>query len=71
MFRGIDTRIDVTGSTDQIWNGSYPVICAIVEGNEAAHTIMSLGGQYSLLLQIPLVHIYILDMTPKQNNGFG
>lgn len=43
-FRGIDTRIEVTGSTVQIWNGSYPVICAIVEDNEAAHTIMSLGG---------------------------
>jgi hypothetical protein len=43
-FRGIDTRIEVTGSTGQIWNGSYPVICAIVEDNEAAHTIMSLGG---------------------------
>ncbi len=43
-FRGIDTRIDVTGSTDQIWNGSYPVICAIVEDIEAVHTIMSLGG---------------------------
>ena len=43
-FSGMDTRIEVNGSTDQIWNGSYPVICYIVEDNVATHTIMSLGG---------------------------
>ena len=43
-FRGIDTRIDMDGSKAQVWNGSYPVICYIVEDNAAAHTIMSLDG---------------------------
>ena len=39
-FRGIDT----VGNKVQIWNGSYSVICYIVEDNAATHTIMSLGG---------------------------
>jgi len=43
-FRGIDTQVDVVGSTAQIWNGSYPVICYIIEDNTATQTIMSLGG---------------------------
>ena len=43
-FRGIDTHVDVAGSETQTWNGSYPVICYIVEDNVATHTIMSLGG---------------------------
>jgi len=43
-FRGIDTRIDVAGSKAQIWNGSYPVICYIIDDNVATYTIMSLGG---------------------------
>jgi hypothetical protein len=43
-FRGIDTRIDAVGNEIQIWNGSYPVICYIVEDNAATYTIMSLGG---------------------------
>ena len=43
-FRGIDTRIDTVGSEVQTWNGSYLVICYIVEDNVATHTIMSLGG---------------------------
>jgi len=43
-FRGIDTQVDVVGSTVQIWNGSYPVICYIIEDNTATQTIMSLGG---------------------------
>jgi hypothetical protein len=43
-FRGIDTQVDVVGSTAQIWNGNYPVICYIIEDNTATQTIMSLGG---------------------------
>lgn len=43
-FRGIDAHIDMDGSKPQVWNGSYPVICYILEDNAAAHTIMSLGG---------------------------
>ena len=44
-FRGIDTRIDVVGSSNaQIWNGNYPVICYVIEDNAATHIIMSLGG---------------------------
>jgi hypothetical protein len=43
-FRGIDTHVDVAGSETQTWNGSYPVICYIVEDNMATHTIMSLSG---------------------------
>jgi hypothetical protein len=43
-FRGIDTQIDISGYKVRIWNGSYPVICYIVEDNAATHDIMSLGG---------------------------
>ena len=43
-FRGIDTRIDTVGNEVQIWNGSYPVICYIIEDNTATQTIMILGG---------------------------
>jgi len=43
-FRGIDTHVDVAGNEVQTWNGSYPVICYIIEDNTATQTIMSLGG---------------------------
>ena len=43
-FRGIDTRIDEVGNK-AVWNGSYPVVCSIIEDDIAANLIMSLNGR--------------------------
>ena len=41
---GCFSDIDMVGNETQTWNGSYPIICYIVEDNMATHTVMSLGG---------------------------
>jgi hypothetical protein len=44
-FRGSDTRIDEVGNKVPVWNGSYPVVCSIIEDDIAANLIMSLNGR--------------------------
>ncbi len=72
-FRGIDTRIDMVGSKAQIWNGSYPVICYIVEDNTATHTIISLGGHVFSASSIPTrSYLYFgYDPETKQWDWLG
>ena len=43
-FRGMDMRSGAAGENTQIRNGSYPVICYIIQADAATHTILSLNG---------------------------
>ena len=56
-FRGIDTQINTSGIKVQIWNGSYPVICYVIEDDAATHLIMRFGG-----------HIFSTSSSPARSS---
>lgn len=72
-FRGIEARIDTAGEAVQAWNGSYPVICYIIEDNAATHTVMSLGGHVFSTVSSPArSYLYFgYDSDTKQWDWLG
>ena len=53
---GCFSDIDMVGNEARTWNGSYPIICYIVEDNMATHTVMSLGG-----------HVFSTSLSPTRS----